>query len=69
MKIPPDIDDTGWYKGKSVEAWDQAELRAEQQAIQLKQEFVGTGKSVVCTVHGDLIGGIGSINPLYPLNQ
>ncbi len=56
MQIPPDLDDKGWYKCQPFETWDQAEQRAEQQASQLKQEFVGSGKSVICTVHGDLIG-------------
>lgn len=56
MKIPADIDDKGWYKSKPFETWEQATLRAEQQATQLKQEFVGSEKAVICTVHADLIG-------------
>lgn len=56
MQIPPEIDHQGWYKSQPFETWDQAALRAEQQAHQLKDEFIGSGKKVICTVHADLIG-------------
>lgn len=56
MQIPPDIDNKGWYKSKPFETWTQAERRAEQLSNALKQEFIGSGKAVVCTIHADLIG-------------
>lgn len=56
MQIPPDINHEGWYKSQPFETWEQAAQRAELQANQLKQEFIGSGKKVICTVHADLIG-------------
>ena len=56
MLIPTDIDHNGWYRSQPVENWDQAEARAKEQAIILKDEFIGSGKAVICTVHADLIG-------------
>lgn len=61
MQIPPEIDHQGWYKSKPFETREQAAARAEQQAIVLKQEFIGSGKAVICTVHADLIGLLMSV--------
>ncbi len=56
MLIPTDIDHQGWYKRTSFENWEEATKRAEQQANLLKNEFIGSNKSIICTVHADLIG-------------
>lgn len=54
-KIPPDIDETGWWKSKPRETHELAEIRADKVVQQLYDKYHHTDSTVLCVIHGDLI--------------
>jgi len=68
-QIPPDIDDTGWWKSQPTETHEQASDRADKLVEIFFEQFVGKNINILCVIHGDLIrllmSKLVSENPAY----
>ncbi|MDA0838929.1 MAG: histidine phosphatase family protein [Planctomycetota bacterium] len=50
-RVPPEIDDQGWWKSQPYETPEETEVRADEMAQHFKDEFGNTNETVLCVTH------------------